>query len=205
MLTFLNACFSLCVCSNAATSIAISMAHQVQMLSLHFDELSKTQQKCQQVEHGQMYTLKECNAHIFECLFLCVCSNAATSIAISMAHQVQMLSLHFDELSKTQQKCQQVEHGQMYTLKECNAHVFGFFSVCGQMPQHPLPFPGPIRCKCFRFIFDGLSKTQQKCQQVSWWSRDWCFSILLKISIRLIFSIRIETQKKINILQYRFQ
>ena len=81
-----------------------------------------------------------------------MCSNAATSIAISMAHQVQMLSLHFDELSKTQQKCQQVEHGQMYTLKECNAHVFGCFSVCVQMPQHPLPFPWLIRCKCFRFF-----------------------------------------------------
>ena len=33
-------------------------------------------------------------------LFLCVCSNAATSIAISMAHQVQMLSLHFDRRSR---------------------------------------------------------------------------------------------------------
>ena len=50
------------------------------------------------------------------------------------------------------------------------AHVFGCFSVCVQMPQHPLPFPWLIRCKCFRFILTKLSKTQRKCHLL----RTWC-------------------------------
>ena len=85
-------------------------------------------------------------------LFLCVCSNAATSIAISMAHQVQMLSLHFDELSKTQRKCHLLRTWCNERSFGQTAHVFGYFSVCVQMLQHPLPFPWLIRCKCFCFI-----------------------------------------------------
>ena len=98
-----------CVCSNAATTIAISMAHA----GAHALASLKPQQKCQ-VEQGQknrvrciyiygyfvrfvanmmLRTVLRADCSRFW-LFLCVCSNAATSIAISMAHQVHMHSLH---------------------------------------------------------------------------------------------------------------
>ena len=104
LLTFLAV--SLCVfkCSNIYCRFhGSSGAHALASL--------KPQQKCQ-VEQGQKNRVRCIYGYFVrfvanmmlrtvlraDCsrfwLFLCVCSNAATSIAISMAHQVHMHSLH---------------------------------------------------------------------------------------------------------------
>ena len=100
-------------------------------------------------------------------LFLCVCSNAATTIAISMAHA----GAHAPASLKLQQKCQ-VEQGQKNRVRciygyfvrfvanmmlptvlrtDCSSFWL-FLCVCVQMQQHLLPFPWLIRCTCTRFI-----------------------------------------------------
>ena len=119
-------------------------------------------------------------------LCVCVCSNAATSIAISMAYQVHMHSLHWKlsrSVKSNRVRCifgydvRVIENSsevssrtgsdvymdilfdllQTWCYERCfgqTAHVFGCFSVCVcvQMQQHLLPFPWLIRFTCTRFI-----------------------------------------------------
>ena len=103
----------------------------------------------------------------FSAVSLCVCSNAATTIAISMAHA----GAHALASLKLQQKCQ-VEQGQKNRVRciygyfvrfvanmmlptvlrtDCSSFWL-FLCVCVQMQQHLLPFPWLIRCTCTRFI-----------------------------------------------------
>ena len=95
-------------------------------------------------------------------LFLCVCSNAATTIATSMAHA----GAHALASLKPQQKCQ-VEQGQIYIWIFCSicckhdakngasGRLLTFLAVslcvfkCRNNHCH---FHGSCRCTCTRFI-----------------------------------------------------